>query len=228
MISKEQQRFLLWAAIGWVVVTFIALVAHRLAGPNRLNAWPSSPPFVLYSLAICGPVILFLAWQPIFSFFAALPRWHRAICWGFLALVLCGHLANCPRQTFPLMDWQMFTRSWNAETIVHYEFVATLADGTTTRLNPPRVIPSLDQGRFYVGHRAFAEVVRGEPNEELAKLHDDLFIALAEVSNKSRPTNPIVRIDVIRQTLDPRRPADPFQGEEVFRSIVIAHGGDGQ
>jgi len=159
--------------------------------------------------------------SPLFAYFRRAPLPHRLVVYGFVCVMFAGHIANASRYTFPFMDWQMFTRAWKPEKIVHYDYWATRADRSRHRLNPIQVARSLDQSRFYLGHKYFAEASRLRDEERLWEIHDELFVALARLANRKQPQSPITQIEIERRLLDPNHPGEELAPGEIVRTIPV-------
>ena len=223
-VNKNQARFLLVAALIWLLAMGVSITVNRVLGSNRWNAWPESPPMAIYSLALFLPVVLFLTWRPMFELISSWPRAHRILLHVFLSLIFIGHLANASRYTFPFMDWQMFTRSFDPDTIIHYEFVGLTQDGTEVKLNPVHEFPPLDNLRFYLGFRQFSEIIQQREEDErepLWQVHDDVLIALARRHNQGHRDKLVTSIEVLRIEIAVTDLSKRSEAVTVVRQIAV-------
>lgn len=222
----SRRRRFPWAAVLAAVWLLACAAAWLLrAGPLRqaAAAWDSPLAMPLLGLLLWLPLAAVLAAPPARRALAGWPAPHRLALLVAGGLILAGHLTLAKRATFPLGDWQMFTRPWVAEEVVYHRFEAVTAEGRRFDLNPVRLIPSLGRSRFWVGFVRFGEALDDLDDERLTAIYDDVLLALARLHQERHPDQAIETVRVMRVRVPVGAPGE--RGTALLREIAGPAGG---
>jgi len=82
---------------------------------------------------------------------AYIRNWQKAYRVFFLTLfcaLFTAQLINIPYTTWPLTSWRMFSDIKTEKTVKTYQYTGVMRDGREVIILPPRLFPSLAQGRW--------------------------------------------------------------------------------
>jgi hypothetical protein len=182
-------------AVG-VAVLVLSLVA---LGPKwwRVGLVGEWGGYLLVALAI-------LSWLPFRSALARTGRGSKAAVVTCFLLLALGQFLGGGRQAFPLSRFQMFTDP--APSVAHqYRYVGVSTTGRTVAVDPVRLFPSLDRGRFDGKLIQTAQAaIQGGPGSGAAETYDGILTALLERYN-ANARDKLARLEVY--TVD--APLDP-------------------
>jgi hypothetical protein len=197
-----------------LVATAVLILVISLAALGRewwrvglFGEWAT---YLLLALAV-------LSWQPFRSALARSGRGRQAAVIGVLVLLGLGQFIGGGRQTFPLVRFQMFTDPAATEQ-TQYHFLGVARSGAKVQVDPVRLYPSLDRGRFEGKLvQATEAAIQDGPGSTAADTYERLLSALLERHNLGA-RDPIVRLDVyaVDQWLDP-----PPRGRQPVRAVHV-------
>jgi hypothetical protein len=204
--SGREVAVLVGAAV-LVLAVSLAALGREWWRVGLLGEWAT---YLLLALVV-------LSWQPFRSALARSGRGQRAAVVAILVLLGLGQFIGGGRQTFPLVRFQMFTDPAATEK-TQYHFLGVARSGATLQVDPVRLYPSLDRGRFEGKLvQTTQAAIRDGPGSSAAGTYDRLLSALLERHNLDA-RDPIVRLDVyaVDQQLDP-----PPRGREPVRAVRV-------
>jgi hypothetical protein len=151
----------------------------------------------------------FLIWPPMARWLGAMPGPHRVVLalliWGMVA----GHFTLQTHRFFPFVVWEIFTTARETDPVTCREFIATTADGKTRRLLVEQLFPSIVQFN--------------PPADNDSTAMTGLVAAMARVYNRLHPSNPVLKIDLVRQSVPLHPAADETSPPcELIKSFPIS------
>lgn len=190
--DAEKNKATINLALVWFVLTAIVIVLR--AANDQLGSMAKT---ALNSGGIFLVVAFVYRMDPVFLFCQRMPKAHRVITGAFVGLLICGHLLDMPRTTFPLARWNMFTWAWDPDAILYHEVYGERRDGSRTEINTARLFPSLHTC-FYWNFEVAGEAVFR--HQRRSDVYSDLLVAIGRAHNEQN-SDAIKTITVTRNIL---------------------------
>jgi hypothetical protein len=182
-------------------------------------------------LLAAGPACLALVWalrrtgifNPVVTFWCALPAVQRAAIAGCCVLLVAGHAVNRPRELFPFVRWSMYTGVFEPAALTAYDLRGVSPDGGRVPINVGRTVPSIHRG----APRKFTETAQaalaGEPSPGALEALDAFATAVARLHAETTGTT-LVGAEVIETRLVRSSSGEFVRVVTVARTIPMTSG----
>jgi len=174
---------------------------------------------VLETLLILSAFAILLRHAPVVSSFRAASAGYRMFALAALGVFLVGHIADA--NTFPLVEWGMYSRVHDGDDPTYEEYMATLASGAKEEFHPAALFPGLRNARIMRNLQLHVKALRrGDAPERLAQrrgIYHATLAALVRIHNRRHPEDPIVGLEVFSATL----PLHPYRGQDAVERTFL-------
>ncbi len=135
--AQPHETQLVWFVVKlWLVVTVVALLVYlRVYRHGAL---------LVEALIYLGLLLFLVRQKPLMTKLAKLPRHLRYALVGLVAVLIGGQLANQGANTFPIVEWAMYTQRAEGDP-VYYEYRGMTRSGKEVMLPISRLYPTLDR-----------------------------------------------------------------------------------
>jgi len=174
---------------------------------------------VLEALLILLAFAILLRHAPAAGAFHAAPARYRVFAMAALGLFLLGHLADA--NTFPLVQWGMYSRVHDGDSPSYEEYVATFASGEQREFHPASLFPGLRNARIMRNLQLHVKALRGEDDPERRARRRGIYhatlAALVRIHNRRHPGDPIVGLKAFSAML----PLHPYRGQDAVERTFL-------
>jgi hypothetical protein len=174
---------------------------------------------ILEAVLILSAFAILLRHAPVVGAFRAASARYRVFALTVLGVFLVGHLADA--NTFPLVQWGMYSRVHDDDNPSYEEYVATFASGTQREFHPAGLFPGLRNARIMRNLQLHVKALRQEDDPERRARRRGIYhatlAALVRIHNRRHPDDPIVGLKAFSATL----PIHPYRGQDAVERTFL-------
>jgi hypothetical protein len=174
---------------------------------------------ILEALLILSAFAILLRHAPVAGAFREAPRSYRVVTLAVLAVFLAGHLADL--NTFPLVQWGMYSKVHDGDNPSYQEYIATFASGVQREFRPAALFPGLRNAHIMRNLKLHVKTLQREKDPELRARRRGVYhatlAALVRIHNRQHPDDPIVELKAFSATL----PLHPYRGQDAVERTFL-------
>jgi hypothetical protein len=209
------------ATIALAVILFWLLAAGTAIpfAPLRSAAVKEATIYLVLLLVLAAPS----APRQMLRSASVMARWSAVAVWAFAIHV---QVRNADAKPYPFAQWAMYGDRGGFRWFAYYAYVGVRSDGTSVRLSPTSMLPSLRENRLTTLLDNLAKAAQAaDTTAEHARavaLYNEVLRTLGRLYNAERPDSPVRRILVYRVSGDlHRRPLRWQRGQSQVWDVEI-------